>query len=174
MVRFAAGTVQIGASGILQRYTKCVVMIGFNRMSFMKTSELLRHQIIERLSAQCVEDAAVNAVDLWEQLASKIISIIGEGGFCSLYVRSIFLAQATFPWFTDCPLSSKIDNRFAKLKLAFAVQTPERACAANCLLLITFTDILASLIGEELTTSILRSAWGDFAPGLADKDLSHE
>ena len=38
-------------------------------------------------------------------------------------------------------------------------QTPEHAREANLLLLITFTDILASLIGEQLTTSILRLAW---------------
>jgi len=40
--------------------------------------------------------------------------------------------------------------------------------------LITFTDILASLIGEALTTSILRSAWGNDAPDQTDKDCKHD
>ncbi len=44
--------------------------------------------------------------------------------------------------------------------MSFEGHTPAQASEANRLLLITFTDILSSLIGEELTTSILRSAWG--------------
>jgi hypothetical protein len=46
-------------------------------------------------------------------------------------------------------------------------QTPAQASEANRLLLITFTDILAALIGEQLTTSILRLAWGseELLPG---------
>ncbi len=32
---------------------------------------------------------------------------------------------------------------------------------ANRLLLIIFTDILASLIGEQLTTQMVRLAWGN-------------
>ena len=39
-------------------------------------------------------------------------------------------------------------------------QTPVQAGEANSLLLISFTDILASLIGEQLTTRILCLAWG--------------
>lgn len=43
-------------------------------------------------------------------------------------------------------------------------QAPAQASEANSLLMITFTDILASLIGEQLTTSILRLAWGAAEP----------
>ena len=45
--------------------------------------------------------------------------------------------------------------------MCFEGQTPEEISAANSLLLITFADILATLIGEELTATILHSAWGD-------------
>ena len=50
-------------------------------------------------------------------------------------------------------------------------QTPEHASEANLLLLITFTDILASLIGERLTTRILRLAWGYDAANSAGKEI---
>ncbi|MFD2271188.1 hypothetical protein ACFS07_08755 [Undibacterium arcticum] len=46
---------------------------------------------------------------------------------------------------------------------------PRKTSAANSLLLITFTDILTSLIGEQLTTNILRSAWGNDASDRAGK-----
>jgi hypothetical protein len=66
------------------------------------------------------------------------------------------------------------DYRFAELKMCMAGQTPAQAGAANRLLLITFTDILASLIGEHLTTSIMRSAWGDDASNKAGKEFKNE
>jgi len=49
-------------------------------------------------------------------------------------------------------------------------QTPAQVSDANSLLLITFTDILAALIGEQLTTRILRSAWGIDISGKADDE----
>lgn len=110
--------------------------------------------------AQPTEKAADAAIKLWEQMAVQIISIVGEDGFDSLYARSIFLNQATFPWLAANPLP-KAEQRFAELKASLKGQAPAQASEANSLLLITFTDILASLIGESLTTRILHLAWGD-------------
>jgi hypothetical protein len=56
-----------------------------------------------------------------------------------------------------------MDHRFAELKIILAGQSPKQAGEANCLLLITLTDILSSIIGEDLTMSILHSAWGTVA-----------
>jgi hypothetical protein len=110
--------------------------------------------------AQPTEKAADAAIKLWEQMAVQIISIVGEDGFDSLYARSIFLSRSTFPWLTASPLPPPTDHRFAELKAGLEGQAPAQASEANSLLLITFTDILASLIGEQLTTRILRLAWG--------------
>ena len=110
--------------------------------------------------AQPTEKAADAAIRLWEQMAVQIISIVGEDGFDSLYARSIFLNQSTFPWLAAHPLP-KAGYRFAELKESLEGQAPAQASEANSLLLITFTDILASLIGEPLTTRILQLAWGD-------------
>ena len=124
------------------------------------TSDLLRQQIVKRRMAQPTEDVADAAIYLWEHLATQIISIVGEGGFNSIYARSVFLTQSTFPWLAADSLSPQTDHRFAELKISLEGQTPEQTNAGNSLLLITFTDILASLIGEHLTSLILRSAWG--------------
>ena len=104
------------------------------------------------------------AIVLWEQLAAQIVAIIGVGGFNSLYARSLFLTQSSFPWLTGCALSCSVEERFTALKSAIETQVPADALEANKRLLCTFTDILASLIGEELTSSILRTAWGGHAP----------
>lgn len=125
---------------------------------------MLRHQIIESLTAPHPEKTADEAIVLWEQLATQLIAIIGVGGFNSLYTRSLFLTQASFPWLTGCELSLPVDQRFMALKSCLEAQAPGEAIEANNRLLCIFTDILAALIGEELTSGILRSAWGDHTP----------
>ena len=141
----------------------------------METSKLLRQQLVKRrISQPTEEEVAVTAIDLWEQMAAQIISIIGEGGFDSLYRRSVFLTQSTYPWLAAVLPQAKIDQRFTDLKISFEGQTPEQASAANSLLLITFTDILASLIGEQLTIRLLRSAWGEDPSEKPGKELQNE
>ena len=140
----------------------------------MEISDLLRHQIIKRLMAQPTGKVADAAINLWEPMATQIISIIGEDGFNSLYGRSVFQTRIIFPWLAAGALPPQTDQRFAGLKLSLEGHTPEQASAANSLLLITFTDILASLIGEDLTIRILRSAWGDDASERLGKEFQNE
>ena len=129
----------------------------------METNAFQRHQLIKSLMAQEAEKVADAAIILWEQMAAQIILIVGEGGYNSLYARSVFLAQSTFPWLAAETLPPQAGQRFAALRLSLEGQTPAQAHEANSLLLITFTDILALLVGEELTSSILHSAWGNKA-----------
>lgn len=136
----------------------------------METSDLQRHQIIKSLMAQHTEKVADAAIDLWERMATQIIAIVGEGGFDSLYVRSVFHTRIAFSWLAAGALPPQADQRFAGLKMSLDGQTPAQAGEANCLLLINFTDILSSLIGEQLTTHILRSAWGIDASDKAGDD----
>jgi len=136
----------------------------------METPDQLRHQIIESLMARHPEGADA-AIVLWEKLATEVISIVGEGGFDSLYARSVFLSQSRFPWLAAGSSSPQAAHRFAPLKTSLAAQTPVQASEANRLLLTTFTDIVASLIGETLTTGILRSAWGNVAADKNGKEL---
>ncbi len=137
----------------------------------MATTDPLRQQFIESLVSGHAEKISDAAVVQWELMAAKIIAIVGEGGFNSLYARSIFLTQATYPWLAACALSEQKAQQFAALKIGFEAQTPAQARAANSALLTTFTDILASLIGDPLTENILYSAWGDGASDKAAKEL---
>ncbi|MGV8894690.1 MAG: hypothetical protein ACOH2K_17465 [Burkholderiaceae bacterium] len=139
----------------------------------MEISDLLRHQIIKSRMVEHTEKISDASVLLWEQMATQIISIIGESGFNSLYARSIFFTQSTYPWLAIGVLLPQTDHRFAELRMCLEVQTPAQASAANSLLLITFTDILAALIGEQLTTNILRSAWGLDAADSAGEELKN-
>jgi len=110
------------------------------------------------------------AIGLWDQMATQIIAIVGEAGFDSLFARSVFLTQSRFPWLGAGTVSHPGDQRFANLKANLESNTPALASEANHMLLIVFTDILASLIGEPLTERILNSAWGGDAQYKASKD----
>jgi len=124
--------------------------------------------------AQHKDKVADAAIGLWEQMATQIISIVGEDGFNSLYARSVYLAQPKFPWLTANSLSPQTDQRFAELKMHLEGQTLLQAREANSLLLLTFTGILATLIGEPLTSRILRSAWGNDASYSTSKEFKNE
>ncbi|MHB8347685.1 MAG: hypothetical protein ACYDHM_10980 [Acidiferrobacterales bacterium] len=139
----------------------------------MEPNNQWRHQLIERLMAQHTEKVVVAAIDLWELLARQIVILVGEGGFNALYARSVLIAQSTFPWLAACSLPRHADQRFGELKTSLEGQIPVQASAANGLLLITFTDILAALIGEQLTASILHSAWGSNASYSAGKEFKN-
>jgi hypothetical protein len=126
----------------------------------LKISTLNWHHLIETLMPFHSESVVDEVIGLWESMATQIIMIVGDGGFNSLYVRALSLTQPTFPWLTATSPPSQATNRFAELATCLEGQSPEQARAANNQLLTTFTDILATLIGEDLTIQILRSAWG--------------
>lgn len=138
---------------------------------FMQIHDLPLRQLIMGLTEPGAEKLVDTAIGRWEQMATHIISIIGEGGFESLYARSVYLTQSTFPWLLAADSPPAANHRFAALKECLEGQSTARAHEANQLLLITFTGILASLIGAQLTTRILGSAWGDSASTLTDKEL---
>lgn len=127
------------------------------------------HELIERLTNLHSEEDSDAAIDLWRKLAAQVIMIVGETGFNSLYERSLFLTQSAFPWIEPNLPSPNTDHGVANLKLCFEKQARLQASGANRMLLINFTDILASLIGEQLTSSILRSAWREDASDRASK-----
>lgn len=140
----------------------------------MKTIGMQRHQTIESLTSQHVVQGTQAQIILWEQMSVQIILIVGEDGFHSLFARSVFLIHSKFPWITSDTWTAPFDHRFAVLKTNLQTQTATVAVEANCALLVTLTDILASLIGEPLTASILGSAWGHPAQISADKDKKDE
>lgn len=98
---------------------------------------------------------------LWINLAANLVSLIGDEGFNALYSRSLHLAGATHPWLADLPALSGDRPRFAALASSLQDRSQEEVATAMVLLLSTFTGVLSTLIGQPLTTNILRAAWGD-------------
>jgi hypothetical protein len=125
-----------------------------------------RHDIVETAVLQRLDAVVEVTILLWERLAIELTSIIGEEGFQSLYARSAHLNNVAFPWlildheFQSYSQSSA--SRFSGLQISLQNReliNPAETNEACKKLLITFVDILALLIGDSLTASILRSAW---------------
>ncbi len=135
-----------------------------------------RHRSIQRLvMPQPGVSVADVSVSLWVRLAAELVLLIGDGGFVPLYIRSVQLSAASFPWLRPlsevAPLAGG-DSRFAGLKTSIDGQDAGEASQASAVLLNTFVDMLARLIGEPLTIGILRSAWTNTSFELVDKELS--
>jgi hypothetical protein len=140
------------------------------------TDEARRQQLIQLAMDNSIGEVPDVAIQLWQLLSSQLISIIGEGGFNSLYDRSLYLTRAAFPWLAAGVPSHPIESRFSELKVSLAAQAAPVASKASQMLILTFTNILASLIGERLTIDILGSAWGNHASvsDIAGKEFPHE
>ena len=126
----------------------------------MAINEQLRHQMIERAVRSLPQAHADAGVMLWEGLTAELTLIIGERGFASLYSRSLHRAGAQFAWLAPHPPQATADA-LRLLGASLAMRAPAEAQAANGALLNVFIDTLIILIGELLTNSILRAAWGD-------------
>jgi hypothetical protein len=126
----------------------------------MATTDQQRHQMIERAVRALPKANADIGIVLWERLAAELTVIIGDRGFASLYSRSLNEAGAEFAWLEPHPPKPPFDA-FKLLASILETRAPEEAQAANAAVLNIFIDTLIILIGELVTNSILRTAWGD-------------
>ena len=117
-------------------------------------------------------DAVVQTtIQLWELLAPELISIIGDGGFTPLYARSVRLACKQHAWLAQHAARPPGTERFTDLRNTLQVQNPVQATQASLDLFTIFLDVLASLVGEELTAHLLHLAWSQETSETPAKDL---
>src|ERR1700730_10005318 len=126
----------------------------------MAAIDATRKKMIRRAVTQLPDAMPEVSIDLWIRLARELSLIVGDARFKSLYLRSIHLTKASFPWIELNAPAHSIDFHLSSLKDNLAKQDYIEACEASTALLITFVDILDALIGRTLTMNILRLAWG--------------
>lgn len=125
------------------------------------TNEHLR-EMMKRMQARHAGTDAIAvtavAIGIWEQLALKFIPMIGLGSVRLIYTRSLELNKSAFPWL-PAALAGVEQSPFATLKMSLERREPAEVIAANCALLNSFIDVLATLIGVRLTLQFLRAAF---------------
>lgn len=109
------------------------------------------------------------AVSTWRRVTFHLTPIIGEGGVGSLYARSLHLTRSRFPWLAVAPATQpagqaqQTDWPYMDLRSSLEQREPAEVRNASSAHLVTFIELLATLLGEPLTARLLRSLWDDAA-----------
>ena len=99
-------------------------------------------------------------VAVWRDIDVALRPIIGQRGVVALFRRSVHLTAAVHPWLTSNGQEPMAGLDLVALKSLFASQSVAQALACGNRLLLTFHQLLVSLIGVSLAERLLRPAWG--------------
>jgi len=118
------------------------------------------------------EQVAEAIVAIWLEIDQALHPIIGHRGVAALYNRSLHLTAVAYPWLAiDQPaVPAAVDP--SGLRSALVQQSAAEAAAGGSALLLTFHELLASLVGAPLTDRLLRSVWTPSSPGTPAQDTS--
>lgn len=95
-------------------------------------------------------------------IEAALAPIVGARGVGALLHRSLHAAGRTHAWLNDIASDFPQAVDLQALTALLARQSATDAAAGGALLLHTFHELLASLIGASLTGRLLRSAWAPF------------
>lgn len=112
----------------------------------------LAHQAGNAPDSKAVAEAALNT---WRQVVARLSPVIGTSGVEVLVRRSLHMTTPDFPWFAIAGEHGENGDLFEKLTAKLMDRETDVAAEASYALLITFTELLTTLIGESLTGSLL-------------------
>jgi hypothetical protein len=116
-------------------------------------------------------DATVEAtVAMWRLVAAQLAPVIGARGFEVLFGRALHMTSSTFPWLVVGADSGGGASPLPSLEGCLARQDPATAAEGSYTLLLKFTELLTTLIGESLTTRLLAPVWA--SPSLSSAQES--
>lgn len=119
-------------------------------------------------------DGSRRLLQPWRRIAQHLCPLIGESGFCALFGRAIHVVGPEHAWLAPEQPCRAPEQLFASLEERMALVDSERSAAANEALLRTFTQLLATLIGERLTQRLLESATATMDPAHGQQKNAQE
>jgi hypothetical protein len=142
--------------------------IGEHSMSTPKSKmdrEAIRRALMDRAGNTPDENKVGEAIlNIWQQMVTWLAPVIGVRGVYVLFSRSLHLTNSTFPGLAVN--GDHVDNDTLLLSLKERLSDCEKddAIEASYVLLVTFTELLSTLIGESLTEQLLRPVWAPPPP----------
>lgn len=100
----------------------------------------------------------IDAPHTWRKIGEQLSAVIGESGFCALFERAVSLLGARYAWLSVDPARRSIGALLVEFEKDLARTNDAEAAMANTELLHTFTKQLSALIGEALTSQLLKDA----------------
>ncbi len=101
-----------------------------------------------------------------QEFAAHLAPVIGSRGFDVLFGHALHKTRTAFPWLA-MPADgggARSDTALGSIEMHLAAQPTTGAEEAADALLSTFTELLASLIGESLTERLLSPIWAPLQP----------
>jgi hypothetical protein len=126
--------------------------------------EGLREAIRKTLAHRAGEfrDASIVAgatISIWNEIAALLEPVIGRRGVDVIFRRSLYLVSKDFALLALNDKNEDNSALLANLNARLASLYTENAAEAGYILLLTFTELLTTLIGEPLTERLLHSVW---------------
>jgi hypothetical protein len=130
------------------------------------TSDSVRNVFRRMLAREAgtAADASATAAAarrLCEHFAHQLTPLIGDAGVSAVCARSLHLVQQQFPELASVRPFDQSAGPFSPLQSFLEQQEPTAATEVAVVVLATASELLASFIGESLTTRLLCNAWPD-------------
>jgi hypothetical protein len=126
----------------------------------MPNTAAVLDSLIERLKIKREDDLADVMVFVWVRLCRKVTSLAGKGTFASLYEINLYRSAMSFPSLVK-HVKGRDDLTIGHLKDAIQDMDDEaKAKPLSIALLVSFIELLNSLVGRTQTNKILVQAWG--------------
>ena len=110
----------------------------------------------EAPDASAIAEATLNT---WHQVATRLAPVVGVRGVDAIFSRSLHVTSKAFPGLAMAGNDGNSAALLAGLKARLAGQETAAAAEASHALLVNFTELLATLIGESLTDRLLAPVW---------------
>jgi hypothetical protein len=122
--------------------------------------EAIRTTLAHRTGRLPDADATAEAAAAtWRLVAVQLVPVIGARGLDVLFNRALHETSAAFPWLAVAVDRGGHASLLPNLMACLAGQDTSTAAEASNTLLLTFTELLATLIGQSLTTRLLAPVW---------------
>ena len=133
-----------------------------------QTCEAIRSALLKRTgAAPDARTIAEATLSTWHQVSVRLTPVIGVRGVEALFSRSLYLTALTFPWLVLAGEQEDNTVLLAIFRARLESQEPAVVTEASYVLLVTFTELLETLIGESLTDRLVGPVWA--SPSLASK-----
>lgn len=132
-----------------------------------RIAALLAQRAAQGADATEIADAVIAA---WVAVDTALSPIIGQPSVAVLYMRSRHVTGRAFPWLR--PRHAQVVMDLPALRTILMQQDAATAAAGGGLLLQTFYELLASLVGVSLTGRLLDAVWTPTSSGPPAQDTS--
>ena len=146
-------------------------------MSTMDNSGLRRQAIRTTLAHRAGDAPDASAVaeatlSTWHQVAARLAPVIGARGVDVLFSRALHLTSTAFPWLAMAGVHRDNPAPLASFRACLEARETAVAAEASYALMVTFTELLATLIGESLMERLLGSIWASPPPASEQETAS--